>query len=252
MNNNKRLIKQKHSLAMRWAHWVNFPVLAIMIWSGILIYWANDVYAVRFFNYTFIKFFPAGLYKLLNVPFNLAKGMAFHFFFMWFFAINGFLYVVYTAVSGEWRMLVPNRRSFKEAWQVLLHDLHIKKMLPPQNKYNAAQRIAYTSIILMGMGSVITGIAIYKPVQFYWITWLCGGYHFARIIHFALTLGYVLFFVIHIIQVILAGWRNFWPAISGYEIIKRQVTTKAPVHEDVQSKEARFVSHETEGDGNIS
>ncbi len=55
-----------------------------------------------------------------------------------------------------------------------LHDLHIRKMLPPQDKYNAVQRIAYTSIIVMGFGSLITGLAVYKPVQFYWLTWLCN------------------------------------------------------------------------------
>ncbi|WP_262886744.1 cytochrome b/b6 domain-containing protein [Mucilaginibacter humi] len=78
-------------------------------------------------------------------------------------------------------------------------------MAPPQNKYNAAQRIAYTAIIVMGVGSAITGVAIYKPVQFYYLVWLCGGYHFARIIHFVLTLGYVFFFIIHIVQVF---WRD--------------------------------------------
>jgi thiosulfate reductase cytochrome b subunit len=223
-----RLIKEKHSLAMRWIHWINFPVLAIMIWSGMLIYWANDEYSITLFNHTFFKFFPPGFYKFLNIPFRLAEGMAFHFLFMWFFAINGFLYVTYTIISGEWRDLVPNRHSFKEAWQVLLHDLHIRRMLPPQKKYNAAQRIAYTCIIIMGFGSLFTGLAIYKPVQFYWITWLCGGYHVARIIHFILTIGYVLFFLIHIVQVIIAGWRNFWPAISGYEMVKEKQAGISP------------------------
>jgi len=146
----------------------------------------------------------------------------FHFLFMWFFAINGFLYVLYTFISGEWRQLLPNPHSFKEAWLVLLHDLHIRKMLPPQDKYNAAQRIAYTSIIVMGFGSLITGLAIYKPAQFYWLTWVCGGYHFARILHFALTIGYVLFFVIHIVQVIIAGWNNFRSVISGFEVVKEK------------------------------
>jgi len=192
----------------------------IMIWSGMLIYWANDVYTVTIFGHTFFKFFPPGFYKFFNLPFRLAEGMAFHFVFMWFFAINGLLYFLYTVVSGEWRQLLPNRHSFKEAWQVLLHDLHIRKMLPPQDKYNAAQRIAYTSIIVMGFGSLVTGLAIYKPVQFYWITWLCGGYTLARIEHFILTIGYVLFFVIHIVQVIIAGWNNFRSVISGFEVVK--------------------------------
>jgi hypothetical protein len=135
------------------------------------------------------------------------------------FCLNGFLYVLYTIISGEWRELVPNRRSFKEAWLVVLHDLHIRKMVPPQNKYNAAQRIAYTAIIVMGFGSLITGLAIYKPVQFNYLAWICGGYHLARIWHFVLTIGYVLFFLMHIVQVVLAGWNNFRSVISGFEVI---------------------------------
>ncbi|MEO8862438.1 MAG: cytochrome b/b6 domain-containing protein [Ginsengibacter sp.] len=221
-----KIIKEKHPLAIRWAHWINFPILTVMIWSGLLIYWANDVYSVTVFGHTFFHFFPDSFYKKLNVPQRLSEGMAFHFLFMWFFAINGFLYVMYTIISGEWRKLLPNRHSFKEAWLVVLHDLHIRKMLPPQNKYNAAQRIAYTSIIVMGFGSIITGLSIYKPVQFYWLTWLCGGYHLARIEHFILTIGYVLFFLVHIIQVILAGWNNFRSVISGYDVAPEKAELK--------------------------
>lgn len=205
---------------MRWTHWVNFPVLAIMIWSGLLIYWASGVYTISIFGYTLIKFFPPKFYEFFNLRRRLAEGMAFHFLFMWFFAINGFLYILYTIVSGAWRELVPKKSSFKEAWLVILHDLRIRKMAPPQNKYNAAQRIAYTSIIFMGFGSLFTGLAIYKPVQFYWVTWLCGGYHFARILHFALTVGYVLFFIVHVVQVMLAGWNNFRSVIAGFEVVE--------------------------------
>jgi thiosulfate reductase cytochrome b subunit len=212
-----KVIKEKHSFLMRWTHWVNFPILAIMIWSGLLIYWANDVYTVTLFGHTFYRFFPPGVYKALHIPFRLAEGMAFHFLFMWFFALNGLLYVAYTVFSGQWRQLLPNRHSFKEAWLVLLHDLHIRKMAPPRQKYNAAQRIAYTAIIFMGFGSLVTGLAIYKPVQLYWLVWICGGYSFARILHFILTIGYVLFFIIHVVQVLLAGWNNFRSVISGFE-----------------------------------
>jgi len=214
-----KVIKEKHPLAMRWTHWVNFPILTIMIWSGMLIYWANDEYKLSLFGYTF-NFFPQWFYKTFNIPHRLAEGMAFHFLFMWAFALNGLVYVLYTIISGEWRELVPQKKSFKEAWLVILHDLHIRKMAPPQNKYNAAQRIAYTAIIVMGLGSLVTGLAIYKPVQFYYLTWLCGGYHFARILHFALTIGYVFFFLVHIVQVILAGWNNFRSVISGFEIVR--------------------------------
>ncbi|MEO8172447.1 MAG: cytochrome b/b6 domain-containing protein [Sediminibacterium sp.] len=215
-------IVYKHKLATRWMHWINFPILTIMIWSGMLIYWANDVYNVKIGGKVLVRFFPEWVYQKLHVPYRLSEGMAFHFVFMWLFIINGLLYVVYTIVSGEWRYLAPNRRSFKEAWQVLLHDLHIRKTTPSQTKYNAAQRVAYSMIILMGFGSILSGLAIYKPVQIQWLTNLCGGYEAARIEHFILTVGYVLFFVIHIIQVILAGWNNFRAMVAGFEVIKEK------------------------------
>jgi thiosulfate reductase cytochrome b subunit len=221
----KRIV-EKHSLAMRWFHWINFPVLFLMIWSGMLIYWGNDVYNVTIGNTRIFKFFPEGFYKFFNINHRLSEGMALHFLFMWFFFANGVLYVLYTIISGEWRELVPEKKSFKEAWLVLLHDLHIRKTAPPQNKYNAAQRIAYTSIIVMGFGSIITGLAIYKPVQFGWLCFLCGGYHLSRILHFALTIGYVLFFLVHIVQVILAGWKNFQSVITGFEVVNETPKTE--------------------------
>jgi thiosulfate reductase cytochrome b subunit len=215
----KKIVK-KHPLAMRWFHWVNFPILMVMTWSGLLIYWANDVYKLGWNNTTILKFFPQSFYDALHLNYKLAQGMAFHFVFMWLFFINGFLYVLYTIVSGEWRELVPNKHSFKEAWLVVLHDLHLRKTAPPQKKYNAAQKIAYTGIIIMGFGSIITGLAIYKPVQLWWLCELMGGYAFARILHFALTIGYSLFFVVHIVQVILAGWNNFRSVVTGFEVVK--------------------------------
>ena len=214
-------IKEKHSLAMRWFHWVNFPLLAIMIWSGMLIYWANGVYDIKIFGITLFHFFPKWFYKALDIPYNLADGMAFHFLFMWFFTVNGFLYVLYTILSGEWRHLAPNRNSFKEAFQVVLYDLHLSKFSPPQGKYNAAQRIAYTAVIIMGFGSLITGLAIYKPVQFNGLCTLLGGYNWARAEHFVLTVGYVLFFMVHIVQVIISGWNNFRSVITGFEVVEK-------------------------------
>ena len=120
VSEEKVLIRKKHPLAIRWFHWVNFPVLFVMIWSGTLIYWANDEYALHLGDLELLKFYPPGFYKALNIPFRLADGMAWHFAFMWLFFINGFLYVTYTVFSGEWRYLLPRKGSFKEAWQVLL------------------------------------------------------------------------------------------------------------------------------------
>ncbi len=224
----EKKIVAKHPLAIRWFHWVNFPVLSLMIWSGVLIYWANDVYRLGWGDTTVLKFFPKSFYQAFNIPFKLAQGMSWHFVLMWVFFLNGVLYVGYTAVSGEWRYLLPTRNSFREAWLVTLHDLGLRKEAPPVGKFNGAQQIAYTSVILMGVGSVLTGLAIYKPTQFGWLTTLCGGYKSARVIHFGLTIGYVLFFLVHIAQVVRAGWNNFRAMVAGFEVVEEPVLPRAP------------------------
>jgi thiosulfate reductase cytochrome b subunit len=193
-----------------------------MIWSGVLIYWANDVYKIGFGDKTLLKFFPDSFNKALNIPFRLAEGMNLHFFFMWFFTINGIVYFLYLLFSKEYKLIFPNKHSLKEAWLVVLHDLHIKKGLPPQKKYNAAQRIAYTGIIILGFFIIVTGLAVYKPAQLYWLCAMLGGYEWARIEHFVITILFMLFFLVHVLQVILAGWNNFRSIITGFEVVKEK------------------------------
>jgi thiosulfate reductase cytochrome b subunit len=221
-------LERKHSLAIRWMHWINFPVLGLMIWSGLLIYWgdsippyqhAHQVYRIGIGHWTLLRFFPDWFWKLLNAPYQLTTGMGYHFLFMWVFAINGVAYVSYLALSGEWRLLAPERRSVRDAIQVTLVDFHLSKGLPSQKKYNGAQRIAYSAVILMGLGSLVTGLAIYKPTQTHWLMSAMAGYEMARWFHFWLTMGFCSFFVVHIVQVALAGWNNFRSMVSGYKIV---------------------------------
>jgi thiosulfate reductase cytochrome b subunit len=211
-------LESKHPRAVRWMHWINVPLLSIMLGSGLLIYWANDVYALEVGGVTVFHFFPDWFYKALNLEHGLATGLAYHLSFMWLFALNGFCYLLYTFISGEWRHLLPNRQTPREAWHVVLHDLGLRKQPLPRAKFNAAQRIAYTGVILMGAGSLITGLAIYKPTQLAWLTTLLGGYNWARAEHFILAVAYVLFFVVHMVQVIRAGWNNFRAMVTGYEL----------------------------------
>jgi thiosulfate reductase cytochrome b subunit len=253
----KQKLEAKHPIVIRWNHWINFPALAVMIWSGLLIYWANDVYSVPIPGMGKVPIFheakeadpdsptPKGLIPyvaaapsflpqswsepnpddpskprvIYNLKSQLAEGMAYHFFFMWFFTINGIVYVLYSLISGQWRYLVPQKGTIKHAVWTVLHDLHLKKPPPPRQKFNGAQQIAYTSIILMGAGSALTGLAIYKPTQFGWLIALFGGYGAARFIHFWLVIGYMLFFLIHVAQVVRAGWNNFRAMVTGYELV---------------------------------
>ena len=220
-------LERKHPLAIRWMHWINFPVLFIMILSGIRIYWNDSdnahlhphaVYRIGIGSFTLLRIFPEPVWKTLDIPWHVTQGMGDHFFFMWIFAVNGIAYVLYLIFSGEWRFLLPRRDSVKHAVHVLLVYLRRRKGLPPQKKYNDAQRIAYTLVIAMGAGSLVTGLAIYKPTQVHYITTLLGGYEWARWEHFWLTMGFCAFFLIHVLQVMRAGWNNFRGMVSGYEI----------------------------------
>ena len=220
-------LEKKHPLAIRWMHWINFPVLFTMIWSGLLIYWGDSdnayqhphrIYRIGIGNWTIFRFFPDPVYHWLNAPYQITKGLGWHFFFMWIFAINGVLYVSYLVLSGSWRLMVPTLASWKEAIEVTLFDLHLTKKHPPAKKYNGAQKIAYTAIVLMGLGSLLTGLAIYKPSQAHYLTTLLGGYEMARWEHFFLTIGFMAFFLLHVGQVIKTGWNNFRGMVSGYEI----------------------------------
>lgn len=207
-------LEEKHSLAIRWFHWLNFPLLLAMIYSGLAIYWAYQPYSLAGFH-----FFPRGLFESLGLRYRLGEGMGLHFFFMWLFALNGVAYVGYLAFSGEWRELWPSRGSLKRAVLEVGHSLGLVKAKPEQGKYNDAQRLAYCGVILMGVGAVLTGLAIYKPVQLGWLRWLLGGYQWARAEHFALTMGFVAFFLVHLLQVIRAGWNNFRAMVIGCEVV---------------------------------
>ncbi len=225
-----RLI-EKHPRAIRWMHWINFPLLTAMIWSGLLIYWTDsippyshphEVYRIGLGHWTLFRLFPEGFWTWLHAPFQLTTGMGWHFLLMWFFAANGLAYVAYLAISGEWRVMWPRWQSFRDGLQVTLYDLHLpsarRKGLPPQGKYNGAQRIAYSAVTLMGGASLLTGLAIYKPTQTHWLTAALGGYETARWLHFWLTMGFCGFFLLHLSQVAIAGWNNFRSMVSGYEL----------------------------------
>ena len=229
-------LSEKHKFFTRWCHWVNFPLLAAMIFSGMLIYWAYDPYRVGAGSITLFHFFPQWFYDATGIEHQLARGMAIHFAIAWLFALNGIAYVIYTLVSGAWRELLPQRKSFREAIQVAKHDIGFRVPMPPQGRYNAAQRLSYTAIVLMGGASLLTGLAIYKPAQLHWLTAMLGGYEWARFEHFWLTMGYVAFFLVHIAQVIRAGWANFRSMVSGYDLLDTPPPEQKPATESAHAE----------------
>ncbi len=83
-------LEHKHLLAIRWMHWINFPVLFIMMWTGLLIYWNDSdnayqhphrIYRVGLGRFTLFRCFPDWFYKLLHVPYHVTQGLGYHSFF---------------------------------------------------------------------------------------------------------------------------------------------------------------------------
>jgi len=202
-------VYEKHSIWLRWVHWLNAPFLALMVWSGILIYWANDVY---------LGFFPEGFYQTFHIDHRLAEGMAIHFTIAWFFILNGLIYLFYLLISGHWKELFPKMDAFRNFIPTILHDFGLRKEVPSQGKFNAVQKVAYTGILILAAIEILSGFAIYKPIQLRWLTTLFGGYEWARRIHFAGMIFFVSFFIVHVIQVARAGWNNFRSMVAGFEV----------------------------------
>jgi thiosulfate reductase cytochrome b subunit len=190
---------------IRVTHWANLVLLTIMAASGLRILVA--------FPSLGAQGAPYGWYPLQGVPPPaaltvggwLAGARHVHFAFAWLFAANAAVYLGYLFASGEWRrrFFFP-RRDARNAWGTLLHDLHLRKEAPePVGLYNGMQRLAYTSVLALAPLAVLSGLAIYKPVQLPRLTALLGGYDVARAIHLLVLAALALFTVVHVVQVLL-------------------------------------------------
>lgn len=138
------------------------------------------------------------------------------------FAVAGVLYTLCSSVSGQWHYLIPNRRLWRQAWQVVLHDLGLRCDLLPKGKYNAAQRIAYTGILVMGVLETVTGFALWKPDGLGWMALPFGVQDGAKAVHFWLTILFAVYFAIHVAQVARTGWGNSRSMVIGSEIVPKE------------------------------
>ncbi len=227
--------RRTHSRALRVMHWVNVPVMAVMIYSGTRIYWADlrDPYVLGIGSFEIFTFWPESIYASLDIERRLARGIAWHLTFGWLFVVNGALYTIHLVRKRRWRRLVPDATDLRDAPKVLAHDLHLRADLPPQGKYNPAQKITYSAVWVMGVLLVASGFAIYKPTQLAPLTWVLGGYESARFIHFTTTVLFLVFIVVHVLQVVRSGWRNFASMITGY-----RVESERPVEEPTRPEAA--------------
>jgi len=189
-----------HPLVVRVTHWINAFAILIMVASGWRIYNASPLFGFRIPND-------------LTLGGWLAGALQWHFAALWLLVLNGIVYVGYGIFSGHFR-----RKLFPLTPRAVLSDvlaaLRGKLAHDDLAVYNAAQRAAYLAIILCLVVLVLSGLAIWKPVQFQEIAWLMGGYEGARLVHFFAMALMVLIALVHILMVILVP-RTFPTIITG-------------------------------------
>jgi thiosulfate reductase cytochrome b subunit len=189
---------------IRLTHWANLVLLALMAGSGLRILVAYPYLGAQGAEYGWYPLQGMAPPAALTVGGWLAGARHWHFAFAWLFVANAAIYLAYLFASGEWRRrLFFPRRDARNAWVTLLHDLHLRKEAPPSvGLYNGMQRLSYTGVVATAPLLVLSGLAMYKPVQLPRLTALLGGYDAARAIHLLVLAALALFTLVHVAQVL--------------------------------------------------
>jgi thiosulfate reductase cytochrome b subunit len=200
---------------IRVSHWSAVIAVVAMAGSGLQIWMAYPFLGPRGALY---RWFPLqGVMPPSWLRFGgwLAGARHVHFAFAWLLLLTGIAYVPYCAISGEWRRrsFLP-RRDTRNAIETALHYLRIRPAPKETELYNGLQRLAYSSAIGLGLVQVVSGLAIWKPVQLRFLSWCFGGYDGARAVHFLALLALAAFVVGHIVMVALHP-RTFVTMITG-------------------------------------
>jgi thiosulfate reductase cytochrome b subunit len=208
-------VRRHHGL-VRLAHWLNAVLLVGMIASGLQIYAAFSHFGIRGRPYFPNPLDGTRLPRWGKLGGWLAGGLNWHFTLAWPFVITGVVYLMFLTLSGEWRALLFRPRDLRPALQMQLYYLGLRKEHPPQGKHNALQKGAYSFIVLLGALSVLTGFAIYKPVQLSWLTSLFGGYELARYWHFVAVWVFIGFTLLHVALVFFVDPASLRAMITGW------------------------------------
>jgi len=179
-----------HPLALRIMHWINAIAIVIMIGSGWKIY--NDDIIFSFLR------FPDSI-----VIGKWAQyGLQWHFFGMWIFVLNGIAYLCYGIVSGRFpRKLFPI--SPREVFVTVGEAVRFRLRHDDLTHYNAVQKVLYLGVMAIGVLIVISGLALWKPVQFSELANLFGSFQTIRLVHFLCMTAIVAFIVVHVTLALL-------------------------------------------------
>jgi Ni/Fe-hydrogenase b-type cytochrome subunit len=239
--------RRRHHPVVRVTHWVNVLAVTLMVGSGLRIFNAYPAFAPKGGTFCCYPFAGTPLPAWATFGGWLAGARNWHFAMMWVLVLNGLVYLGFIYLHGEWRDLVPRRGDPRDAWEMMKFYLFVRRDHPRQGKHNALQKGTYFALPIVGMLLVVTGLAIWKPVQLAALTSLLGGYVWARYWHFLAMTLLVLLAVAHVFMVFAVDpyalrsmtTGGYDPALSPeernarpfYHLLPRRVRVTAPVEE---------------------
>jgi len=204
-----------HPLPIRIIHWINAIAIFIMIGSGWKIY-NDDI-----------------IFSLLRFPDGIVigkwaqYGLQWHFFGMWIFVLNGLAYLCYGIATGRFRRkLFPI--SVREVFVTIAEALRLRLRHDDLTHYNAVQKVLYLGIIMVGILIVISGLALWKPVQFSELANLFGSFQNIRLVHFFCMSAIVIFIVVHVTLALLVP-KSLVAMLTGGPAIDDEATGGARI-----------------------
>ena len=202
----------EHPWVVRFCHWLNAVSVFVLVASGLRIFRAFPSFGPKVPQKNLVD-----IPKALTLGGWLGGALQWHFTFMWVFVGTGVLYLAYQFLSGHYKTVLFTPKDIRGVWPMVRHYFFFGPQPPATEQYNPLQKLAYTSTVLFGIASVLTGVVMYKPVQFWWLAWIMGGFHLARVWHFAAMCGFLAFIPGHLIMVVLHGWNNFASMLTGWK-----------------------------------
>jgi len=227
----RREVIRRHSWPVRLTHWINALTIFIMVGSGLNIfnahprlYWGQ---AGANFDKAFLALRPWPDWLTIPSYMDLADARHWHFFFAWILVINGALYLVWSFASRHiQRNLWPTVADLRAIPRSIVDHIRLKHPTGEAAKrYNVLQRLAYLGLLTLVIGMVVTGLCMSPGFDAFapWLLVVLGGRQSARTLHFLFAAAIVLFIVVHLIEVVLAGpFNEVRSMITGRYAVPRE------------------------------
>jgi len=209
----------EHPAVVRLCHWLSALAVTILVASGLEVFAAFPSFGDKVPQRDL--FIPPDIVRLGGW---LGGALQWHVTFAWVLITTGFVYTIYQTITGNYQQVLFSRGDVRGVWPMARHYFGFGPRPPQRATYNPLQKLAYTTAIAAGGALVVTGLALYKPVQLSAIVWAAGGLRLLRIWHFAAMSVLLAFIPGHLIMVALHGWSNVASMWTG----SHQVSEAAP------------------------